>query len=215
MRKYKKIDPDLWDRKELFEFFSKMSQPFYSVTFTVDVTKLYNYVKYKGLSFYYALVYLCTEAVNDTEAFLYVLREGELYKIDRREPSFTDLKPGSEKFYIVTMPAGEHMEEFCFAARKKSGAQTDFIDGSQETDELIYFACLPWIELTALTNEREFCADDSVPRIAWGKYREENGSKKLQMSMELNHRFTDGVHVGKFYEALREKIERLNITCAD
>ncbi len=65
----KKIDIDLWGRKELFDFFSKMSQPFYSVTFTVDVTKIYNYVKRKGLSFYYALVYLCTEAVNDTEAF--------------------------------------------------------------------------------------------------------------------------------------------------
>ena len=167
-----KIDMNLWERKELFEFFSGVSQPFYSVTFTVEVTKLYDYVKSKGLSFYYALVYLCTEAVNETEAFLYVLREGELYRIDRME-------------------------------------QTSFIDGGQETDDLIYFSCLPWIELTALTNERDFCADDSVPRIAWGKYREENGRKRLQMSVELNHRFTDGVHVGMFYTALRGRIEAL------
>ena len=124
-----KIDMNLWERKELFEFFSGVSQPFYSVTFTVEVTKLYDYVKSKGLSFYYALVYLCTEAVNETEAFLYVLREGELYRIDRREPSFTDLKPGSELFYIVTMPSGESMEEFCLAAKKKSMEQTSFIDG--------------------------------------------------------------------------------------
>jgi chloramphenicol O-acetyltransferase type A len=204
-----KIDMNLWERKELFEFFSGVSQPFYSVTFTVEVTKLYDYVKSKGLSFYYALVYLCTEAVNETEAFLYVLREGELYRIDRREPSFTDLKPGSELFYIVTMPSGESMEEFCLAAKKKSMEQTSFIDGGQETDDLIYFSCLPWIELTALTNERDFCADDSVPRIAWGKYREENGRKRLQMSVELNHRFTDGVHVGMFYTALRGRIEAL------
>ena len=205
----KKIDIDLWGRKELFDFFSKMSQPFYSVTFTVDVTKIYNYVKRKGLSFYYALVYLCTEAVNDTEAFLYVVQEGEIYKLSRREPSFTDLKPGSENFYIVTMPSGDKIDEFCLAARKKSSEQTDFIDGEQETDGLIYFTCLPWIELTALTNERDFCADDSVPRIAWGKYREENERKTLQMSMELNHRFVDGVHVGKFYEALCRRIENL------
>ena len=205
----KKIDIDLWGRKELFDFFSKMSQPFYSVTFTVDVTKIYNYVKRKGLSFYYALVYLCTEAVNDTEAFLYVVQEGEIYKLSRREPSFTDLKPGSENFYIVTMPSGDKIDEFCLAARKKSSEQTDFIDGEQETDGLIYFTCLPWIELTALTIERDFCADDSVPRIAWGKYREENGRKTLQMSMELNHRFVDGVHVGKFYEALCRRIENL------
>ncbi len=205
----KKIDIDLWERKELFEFFSKMSQPFYSVTFTVDVTKLYNFVKSRELSFYYALVFLCTEAVNDTEAFLYVAREGGIYKLSRREPSFTDLKPGSDNFYIVTMPAGDEIEEFCIEARKKSRAQTCFIDGEQETDGLIYFTCLPWIELTALTNERDFCADDSVPRIAWGKYREENGKKTLQMSLELNHRFADGVHVGRFYEALRGRIENL------
>lgn len=29
------------------------------------------------------------------------------------------------------------------------------------------------------------------------------------MSMELNRRFADGVHVGRFYEALRERIEKL------
>lgn len=205
----KKIDMGSWDRKELFEFFSKMSHPFYSVTFMVDVTTLYEYVKRKGLSFYYALVYLCTEAVNDTEAFLYVLREGEIYRIDRREPSFTDLKPGSEQFYIVTMPAGNVLEDFCHAAKKKSSGQMCFIDAEEETDDLIYFSCLPWVELTALTNERDFCVDDSVPRIAWGKYRDENGRKRLQMSMELNHRFTDGVHVGRFYEALCERMEKL------
>lgn len=208
----RKVDMESWNRKELFDFFSKMSHPFYSVTFTVDVTRLYQYVKAKGLSFYYALVYLCTEAVNDTEAFLYVLRNGELYRIDRREPSFTDLKPGAEQFYIVTMQAGNTLDDFCRTAKKKSSEQTGFIAEEEETDELIYFSCLPWVELTALTNERDFCADDSVPRIAWGKYREENGSKKLQISMELNHRFTDGVHVGRFYEALCRRMEELEVT---
>ena len=205
----RKVDIDSWNRKELFEFFSKMSHPFYSVTFKVDVTKLYEYVKCRGLSFYYALVYLCTEAINDTEAFLYVLREGEVYRIDRREPSFTDLKPGAEQFHIVTMSAENTLEDFCHTAKKKSSEQEGFIAEEEETDELIYFSCLPWVELTALTNERDFCVDDSIPRIAWGKYRDENGRKTLQMSVELNHRFADGVHVGRFYEALCERIEKL------
>lgn len=208
----RKIDMDAWNRKELFEFFSKVSQPFYSITFTVDVTKLYQYVKSRGLSFYYGLVYLCTEAVNDVEAFLYILREGEVYRIDRREPSFTDLKRGSEQFYIVTMPAGDGLDDFCRMAKKKSDEQSSFIEGEKETEDLIYFSCVPWVELTSLTNERDFCADDTVPRIAWGKYREEAGRKKLQIAMELNHRFTDGVHVGMFYEALRRRIEELEMT---
>ena len=38
-----KVDMQLWERKEIFDFFSDMSQPFYSVTFTVDVTELYKH----------------------------------------------------------------------------------------------------------------------------------------------------------------------------
>lgn len=76
------------------------------------------------------------------------------------------------------------------------------------TGDLIYFTCLPWVELTALTNERNFDPDDTVPRIAWGKYRDEDGVKRLQMSLELNHRFMDGIHIGKFYETLCRKISQ-------
>lgn len=206
-----KVDMQLWERKEMFKFFSNMSQPFYSMTFTVDVTCLYKYVKERGISFYYALIYLCTEAVNETDAFLYMMKDGEIYKIARREPSFTDIRPGAEQFYIVTISAGDELDDFCRLARKKSSEQERFIDAEQETGDLIYFTCLPWVELTALTNERNFDPDDTVPRIAWGKYRDENGVKKLQMSVELNHRFLDGVHVGRFYETLCKKISQCGI----
>lgn len=46
------------------------------VTFKQDVTNLYRYAKEKGISFYYALVYLCTEAVNSVEAFSYTVENG-------------------------------------------------------------------------------------------------------------------------------------------
>ena len=51
-----KIDRSTWPRAEKFGFFSAVSQPFYSVTFRVDVTNLHAYTKQRGLSFYYALV---------------------------------------------------------------------------------------------------------------------------------------------------------------
>ena len=204
------IDLNAWGRKELYTFFSGMSQPFYSVSFTVDVTDVYRYVKPRGLSFYYALVYLCTQAVNEVDAFQYVIQGQTVFHIPRRIPSFTDLKPGSDTFHIVTLPAGEDLDAFCTAARAKSRAQTSFLDQASETADLIYFTCLPWVELTAMTNERDFDPDDSVPRIGWGRYREENGRKTLQISMELNHRLTDGVHVGRFYEALCCGIQALS-----
>lgn len=198
-----------WPRKEIFDFFSPMSQPFFSVTFRQDVTKLYRFAKENGISFYYALTYLCTRAVNQVNAFRYLIKDGQLYLSDGRSPSFTDLHPGCEQFHIVTMPCEGDIVSFSRTAREKSRAQTTFIDMTAETDNLIYISCLPWVELTALTNERDFDKDDSIPRLAWGKYVEENGRKTVHMSMELNHRFVDGIHVGKFHEILSEFIEAL------
>ena len=46
---------DTWPRREAYTFFSGLSDPFYSVTVTADVTALHTYTKRRGLSFYYAL----------------------------------------------------------------------------------------------------------------------------------------------------------------
>lgn len=202
------IDRAAWPRRELFDFFSHMSQPFYSVTFKQDVTRLYQFAKDQRLSFYYSLVYLCTQAVNQEEAFRYALQGEDLVLFDRRIPSFTDLHPGSEVFHIVTMPCEGSIQEFCAAAREKSRAQTTLLSG-EDTQGLIFFSCLPWVELTGLTNERDFDPDDSVPRIAWGKYAEEQGRKVLHISMELNHRFVDGLHIGRFHEGLGTLMDAL------
>ena len=205
----RKIDPNTWPRRDIFDFFSKISNPFYSVTFNVDVTEAYAYAKRSGLSFYYALVYLVTRAINSVEAFRYALVDGELVLLDERSPSFTDLKKDSESFHIVTMPCKGDIAEFCFDAKRRSAEQTTFLSTDKEGVDLIYFSCLPWIELTALTNERAFDPADAIPRVSWGKFHERDGRKILGMSLELNHRFTDGVHIGKFAEALENLISEL------
>ena len=202
------VDWASWPRREIYEFFSPMSQPFFSVTFKQDVTRLRQFAGEHKLSFYYSLVYLCTQALNQVEAFHYALRDGDLVLFDQRIPSFTDLKPGAETFHIVTLPCEGSVRDFCAAAKAKSAAQTSFLDQEDSLD-LIYFSCLPWVELTALTNERDFDPDDAVPRIAWGKYAREGERTVLHISMELNHRLVDGLHVGRFHEALDALIEGL------
>ena len=108
-----KIDLAVWPRAELFRFFSAVSQPFYSVTFRVDVTNLHAYARAHGVSFYYALGYLVTDAVNAVENFRYTIRSGEVWLLDERVPSFTDLKPGSQQFHIVTLPKEGDLDSFC------------------------------------------------------------------------------------------------------
>ena len=209
----RKIDVGSWSRREIYSFFSGVSNPFYAVTFRQDVTKLHAYAKRNGLSFYYSLIWLCTRAINETEAFRYTIRGGEVYRLDGRAPSFTDLKKGGDCFYIVTMPCEGTLAEFNAAAKARSAAQTAFLEQDAETDALIYFSCLPWMDVTSVTNARNFAAqgaaEDSVPHIAWGRYVRNGERLELGISVEVNHRLIDGVHIGRFAEKLTERIEGL------
>ena len=204
-----KIELTTWPRAESFRFFSSLDQPFYSVCFRVDATKLHAYAKSHNLSFYHAMIYFVTQAVNETENFLYTIRDGEVYLLPARTPSFTVLKPGSEQFQIVTAPCTGNLEAFCRAAKEKTEAQTAFLDPASETDDLIYISCLPWFDLTCCTNERKVDIDDAIPRITWGKYVKEGDREVLGLSVEVNHRLIDGVHLGRFYERLQEKLSAL------
>lgn len=89
-----KIKLRTWPRRDIFSFFSALDQPFYSVCFRVDVTQLHVYAKVHGLSFYYAMTYLVTQAVNAVENLRYTIRDGSVYLLDKRTPSFTELKKG-------------------------------------------------------------------------------------------------------------------------
>ena len=151
-----KIDLASWPRREAFEHFSRVSWPFYSVTFDVDVTQVSRYTKEKGVSFYYTMTWLVTRAVEQVEALMLDIRDGEVWRLDHRLPSFTDLKPGAEQFHIVTLPM-----------------------------------------------------EDCVPRIAWGRWTEQGGRKILGLSVEVNHRTVDGLHIGRFAQALEREIEAL------
>ena len=162
----KPVDMTAWARRPMFDHYSAMNHPFFSVTFRQDVTALAAYCKANRLSFYHALVFLCTRAVNALPAFRLVLREGQLYEIEERIPAFTDMPPDSEAFHVVTLSAGDSMEDFCRAAKERNAAQNFFIDTSIPRDEVLHCSCLPWVEMTGLSSARDLDPDDTAPWIS-------------------------------------------------
>ncbi len=209
----KLIDFNTWERKDIFRMFNAMSNPFYAVTFRQDITRLYNYVKKNGISFYYSLCWVCAKAINEVEEFKLNINGDNIEILERRYPSFTDLKKGSNAFYIVTIKDDLSLIDFCKIAKEKSALQDVFIDKSAESDDLIYFSCLPWVDITSLTNERDLLTqksrDDSIPRIAWGKYTIDGDKVSIGISIEVNHKLIDGLHIGLFAQNLTRIIEEL------
>lgn len=203
------LDKETWPRKEIYEFFSRIDYPFYSVTLPLDVTNIRAFARAQGLSFYHLLIWACTKALNRLPAFRLRIRGEDLVLLDGADPSFTSMRPGEEVFQIITLPWEADPRAFCAHAGEKSARQTTLLDQAAETDELIYFSCTPWFDFTALTNEHNFDRDDSVPRLAWGKYYEEGGRLWVHLSVEVNHRLIDGVHLGQLKQALDEEIAAL------
>lgn len=193
------VDMETWPRREIFEFFSATSRPFYSVSFRLDVSPARSFAAEKGLSFYRCMIWLVTKAMARVEAFRYGLEAGCVVRYAARRPSFTDKKPGADFFHICTMDEVEDdIAAFCVRAGERSRSQPGFISYGDERQDLIYISCLPWLDVTALTNEGELGRLDTIPRISWGKLVPRGEGVELVFCMEVNHCFVDGEDIGRF-----------------
>ena len=209
------IDMETWPRREIFDFYNS-PDPFYSVSFPMDVTGVYRYARSRGLSFYLCMCWAVSEAVNRVENFRYVIRGEQVFLLDRRNPSFTEIHRDTHLFYLVTVPFDADVDAFCRAADEKRRSQTCFVEMGEEGDDLIFITCLPEIDLTSMDTGHPESSRDSVPRINWGRYHTDaQGRKVLGMALELNHRLIDGYHVGCFARELEAVIAGLDSAAGD
>ena len=82
------IDIETWNRKEHFEFFSKMTSPYFGITTEVDCTKAYINAKENGHSFFAHYLHKSMIAANSVE-------ELRLRIIDRQVVLFERINAGA------------------------------------------------------------------------------------------------------------------------
>lgn len=210
----REIDIPSWDRKQHFEYYSKISTPHYCVAFNVDVTNLLRFTHEHQISFYYSLIYLCTQSLNSIDEFLLEIQGSRVFKVDRRIPCFTDLKKGATSFHMVSLPCDGDIIDFAVKARKESAEHplpVDALEGLGEPQ--IIYSCIPWADITMCSNERDYndpnLKDDTAPILVWGKYTEHNGKYMINMTLDVNHRLIDGYFIGLFVQNLETLIAEL------
>lgn len=210
----KEIDVNHWSRKQHFEYYSKISTPHYCVAFNIDITNLLRFTREHHISFYYSLIYLCTQSLNAIDEFLLEIEDNRVYKVDRRIPCFTDLKKGATEFHMVSLPCEGDITEFAAAARRESMEHPQTPEAMDRSGEpKIIYSCIPWADITMCSNERDYndpkLKDDTAPILVWGKYTEHDGRYLINMTLDVNHRLIDGYFVGQFVQKLDERIAAL------
>lgn len=66
-----KVELNTWNRKEHFEFFKQMEEPFFGLTVSIDCTNAYTIARQIGVSFYTFYLHKTLLAVNQIENFKY------------------------------------------------------------------------------------------------------------------------------------------------
>ena len=207
----KTIDIENWNRKEHFQFFSRMDYPQYNICMDIDISNFLTFIKKKKLSFYYSMIYAASTVLNNIENFKYRIRENNVVLHDRIHPSFTDMNENEDLFKFITIDLDGDMPTFEKSAKEASAIQKEFFvhEKLAGRDDLIYITCIPWISFTHISHTISINSSDSVPRISWGKYFKHDGRTWLPFSVQVNHALVDGFHIGKYIDELQKYIDNL------
>jgi chloramphenicol O-acetyltransferase type A len=197
------LDTENWSRRQQFEFFRGFDNPYFNICADVDVTPLLALTRAaKNISFFIAYHFLSMKAANEVEPFRYRLR-GDRVLVYERIHAGTTLLLADESFTFVYFDFEEDFAVFQTRARAavvKAQTGASRLDEREGQDDLIHHSVIPWVAFNSISHARNWGRQDSVPKIAFGKYHEDGERIKMPISVEVHHALMDGLHVGRYFE---------------
>jgi len=198
-------------RRAVFEFYLPFDKPYFNICTRLDVTNLLSELrKRERTSVWLTYHYLALRAANEIEPFRYRLRQGKVLVHDVINGGTTLLLP-NETFTLVYFDYAESYTKFMGGATR-AVEETLQGDGAfrprHEDDARIHCTTLPWISFTSFSHARRWGREDSVPKISFGKFIQENGRTLMPFSVEVHHSLMDGLHVGRYIARIEEMLAR-------
>lgn len=204
MAKY--LDVTTWARRDVFEFFRGFDKPYFNICTRLDVTNLLALLRRcPNVSVMLAYHYFALRAANEIEPFRYRLKDGKVIVHDVIHGGTTVLLP-NENFTLAYFDYDEDFEKFITQAERavKEVLSGDGAFRPNPGDDRIHFTTLPWVSFTSFSHARNWGREDSIPKIAFGKFIKENQRTLLPFSVEVHHALMDGLHVGRYVTRLEE-----------
>jgi chloramphenicol O-acetyltransferase type A len=211
MEKY--LDVSTWARREIFEFFRDFDKPYFNISTQLDVTRLLASLRAQpNVSLMLAYHYFALRVANEIEPFRYRLRDGKVIVHDVIHGGTTVLLP-NETFTLAYFDYDDNFDRFMERAGRSvqqvlTGAGAFRPD---QDDNRIHFTTLPWVSFTSFSHARNWRREDSVPKIAFGKFIKTDDRVLMPFSVEVHHALLDGLHVGRYVMRLEEVLREPEI----
>lgn len=202
----RQIQIESWPRKKHYEFFKGFDSPHFNITGNIDVTKLYNYVKSNGQSFFKFFLYGVSKTANEIPEFKHRMRGDTVVEHDVVHPSFT-VMGNHDVFDFCDAAFKASIPDFIQEVTGRMNGTTEGDVGNEEDDDLLYITSVPWITFTSIMHPTHEQQHDSAPRIAWGKFTKQGDRVTMPLSVQAHHSLLDGIHIGKYFEMLQAWID--------
>ena len=197
-----------WPRRDHYLFFSTFEYPYFSLCADMDITVFLPFIKERNISFTASIMYLVARVANGIPEFRQRIREGDPVEHEIVHPSATILSQDDlftfctvlyqEDFLAFT---GEAYDEILRVKIQPS------LEEKVHDDSMLFMTSIPWVSFTGFTHPVKLNPADSVPRFAWGKFREERDKIVMPLSVQGHHALMDGLHAGKFYEEFQRLLD--------
>ncbi|TCJ13336.1 chloramphenicol acetyltransferase [Flaviaesturariibacter flavus] len=207
----KQIDLESWNRKEHFDFFSSLKSPFFGITAEVDCTNAYAWCRAEGHSFFATYLHRSMVAVNDVPAFRLRLFDGAVYETDTIHAGTTiGREDGTFAFSMITYSPRfseflESMQQEIAEVKNSTGLRRHVENGRKD---FIRHSTVPWLSFTAILHPTNLDQQESIPKITFGKFREQDGRKWMPVSVEAHHGLMDGLHIGQYFKRFQELLNQ-------
>jgi len=202
----RKIDPEAWPRRRHFELFSAYAYPYFNLCADVDVAPL---VRARAAcrarsSFTVHLVYALARAANGIPEFRYRIRGDDVIEHAVVHPATTILAE-DDLFAFCFFDYVEDVAAFVHSATEaiERARRDPSVDDPPDRDDFLFMTAIPWISFTSLMHPVPLSPPDSVPRIAWGRFRVDGERRPMPLAVHAHHGLMDGIHAGRFYERVQ------------
>lgn len=204
----KYLNIDKWNRKEHFRHFNELSDPYFGVTVDVDVTDAFAYAKKTKTPFFVVYLHACMRAINQIENFKYrIVADDKIVIYDIIHASATIIREDNT-FGFSFINFSDSLEMFYqnFKAEKERILNSTNLYPTLNTEDCIYCSAMPWINFSG-HKEPSKGVRESVPKLAFGRYKEKQGRLQMPVAILVNHALMDGYHVGLFFKEYQKMLE--------
>jgi chloramphenicol O-acetyltransferase type A len=197
---------DDYHRRQYFDYYRRYQNPFYSMTFELEVARLKAFVDRHGYRTYLNLCYFFTRATQEIEDFRYRWREGKIILYERIHPGLT--VPAAEgSFGYAHFRYNEDVHRFNVEAEAAMpSADEPPVLLEAEHENFLFFTAIPGTVFSGFTHAWA-TPTDGAPRVAFGSLYERAGSLVVPIGIQVNHCFIDGRALGRLAQRAQQTFD--------